>query len=117
MTNLLPARTVLDGGAVHVRRYGQLLATIPAESVTFAQISWAPDVINELPAVETWVVDDVGRPLAVVAWDTRVERQARQAGLRVRRFAHSINLDVIPHVWPGRPIRPVDVHVDPAAHA
>ena len=118
VTNLLPARTVLDDGALHVRRYGQLLATIPADAVRmFAQIPWAPDLVNEYPAVETWVVDHDGRPLAVVTWDTRLERQARDAGLPVRRFAHSIDRDVIPHVWSQRPTYPVDVHVDSGARA
>jgi hypothetical protein len=116
VTDLLPARTVLDDGTLRVRRRGRVLATIPADTVgSFAQIPWRPDLVNEFPAVEAWVVSNDGQPLAVVGWDTRIERQVRDAGLLVRRFAHSIDRDVIPHVWPERPTRPVAVHVDPAA--
>jgi hypothetical protein len=118
VTNLLPARTVLSEGTLQVRRRGRLVATIPVSTVSaFAQIPWGKDLVNQYPAVETWVVSDDGRPLAVVGWDTRLERQVRDAGLPVRRFAHSINRDVIPHVWPERPTYPVAVHVDTAAHA
>jgi hypothetical protein len=62
-------------------------------------------------------VNNNGRPLAVVAWDTRLERQVRDSGLLIRRVAHSINRDVIPHVRSERPAHPVAVHVDPAAGA
>ncbi len=118
VTNLLPARSVLTDGSLHVRRRGRVVATIPADTISaFVQIPWAPDLVNEFPAVETWVVDDEGRPLAVVPWDTRVERQVRDAGLLVRRFAHDVDRDVIPHVWAGRPTHPVAIHVDPAARA
>ena len=116
VTNLLPARTVLSGETLQVRRRGRLVATIPVGTISaFAQIPWGKDLVNEYPAVETWVVSNDGRPLAVVTWDTRLERQVRDAGLPVRRFAHSINRDVIPHVWSDRPTYPVAVHVDPAA--
>lgn len=116
VTNLLPARTVLDGGTLRVRRRGRLLATIPAYTVgSFAQIPWKKDLVNQYPAVETWVVDTDGRPRAVVSWDTRIERQVRDAGLPVRRFVHSIDRDVVPLVWAQRPTHPVAVHVDPPA--
>lgn len=117
VANLLPGRTVLDVGTLHVHRRGQLIATIPADTIsTFAQIAWGVDLVNDFPTVETWVVNNDGRPLAVVTWDTRLERQVQDAGLPVRRFAHSINRDVIPHVWSERPTYPVAVHVDPATH-
>lgn len=113
VTNLLPARAVLTPGTLHVRRRGRTLATIPADTLsTFAQIPWSTDLVNEYPTVETWVVNNDGQPLAVVSWDTRLERQVRQAGLPVRRFAHSINRDVIPYVWSQRPTHPVALHVD-----
>ncbi|WP_244931589.1 hypothetical protein [Nocardioides sp. W7] len=117
LTDLLPARTVLSDRSLDVRRRGSLGASIHADAVSFfVQIPWAPDLVNEFPAMETWVVDHDGRPLAVVGWDAKLERQVRDAGLRVRRFAHSVNMDVIPYVWAGRPTYPVAVHVDSSAH-
>ncbi|MRJ76173.1 hypothetical protein GEV29_06460 [Aeromicrobium sp. SMF47] len=118
VVNLLPARSVLTNGNLHVRRRGRLFATIPAHTISsFAQIPWVPGPVNEFPAVEIWVVGHDGRPLAVVPWDTRLERQVMEAGLSVRRFAHSVDRDVIAHVWAERPTRAVAVHVDPAARA
>jgi len=114
VVNLLPARAALTGGLLRVRRRGRLDATVPAETISFfAQISWTRGLVDEYPAVEMWVVNDDGRPIAVVAWDTRLERQARDEGLLVRRFAHDIDRDVVPHVWAGRPTHPVASYVDP----
>ncbi|WP_122816417.1 hypothetical protein [Nocardioides pantholopis] len=116
VTNLLPARAVLNDGSLEVRRRGRVLARIPTDSISsLAQIPWKPDLVNQHPAVETWAVGHDGRPLAVIGWDTRIERQARDAGLPLRRFAHSIDRDVIAQVWAGRPAYPVAVHVEPTA--
>lgn len=115
VTDLLRARTILDEGALRVRRRGRTVASLPVGTIAFlAQVPWVPDLVNEYPAVETWVVGHDGRPVAVIGWDTRVERQARDAGIAVRRFAHGIDRDVIPTVWTGRPSYPVAVHVEPA---
>lgn len=118
VSDLLPGRTLLDEEALHVRRRGRLIATIPVHAIGgLVQIPWGTDLVNEFPAVETWVVSHDGQPLAVVGWNTRIELQAREAGLPVRRFAHAIDRDVIAHVWPDRPTYPVAVHVHPAARA
>jgi hypothetical protein len=118
VTNLLPARSDLADGRLRLRRRGRVIAAIRTDVIShFAQIPWAPGLVDEFPAVETWAVGHGGRPLAVVAWDNRLERQVADAGLTVRRFAHSIDRDVIGHVWSQRPAHPVDVHVDPARRA
>jgi len=114
VANLLPARASLAGGLLRSRRRGRLAATIPMHTISFfAQISWTRGRVDEYPSIEMWVVDNDGQPLAVVSWDTRLERQVRDAGLLVRSFAHDIDREVVLHVWAGRPTHPVAEYVDP----
>ncbi|WP_193605714.1 hypothetical protein [Nocardioides dongkuii] len=109
-----PAPVAVRDGVLEVRRGRRVVATFPAHTIAaVAQVRWVPDLVNLRHAVETWVVDHDGRPMAVIGWDTRSEREARAAGLPVRRFAHGIDRDVVPRVWPDRPTYPVDVHVQP----